>query len=194
MDPDNAVSISLWNHLFIDPYAVDEPKAVGWSATSVRNRIWDLRGGKSSVKNRNLWHPKDDPDAKPVDFLYGEWNHLKVVTREDGYDCYLNGVLVEQASLTRYPLLGAVATDDDRRVIVKLVNFSDEREPVDLTLDCDVEDLFEVELLAGSPDACNTMEHPRQIAVKTLTLQGASRSFCYEAPASSVSILRLQKR
>ncbi len=193
LDADNAVSVSLWNHLFIDPYAIDEPKAVGWSVASTRNRVWDLRNGKSSVKNRHMWHPQDDPDAKPVDIRYGEWNHLKVVTREDGYDCWLNGELVEQAQLPTFPTLGAVATTTDDTVIVKIVNMANTAEPVEIALDCDVESAYRTELLAGNPDDRNTMEEPCKVATKTVDLTGAARNFTYEAPASSVSVLLLKK-
>ena len=193
LEADNAVSVSLWNHLFIDPYAIDEPKAVGWSVAANRNRVWDLRGGKSSVKNRQMWHPTDDPDAKPVNIRYGEWNHLKVVTREDGYDCWLGDELVEHAMLPTFPTLGAVAPTDEDTVILKLVNMADAAEPVEITLDCPVESDYTVELLAGAPEDRNTLAEPEKVSAKVLARTGAAQAFTYEAPASSVSVLLLKK-
>ena len=193
MDADNAVSVSLWNHLFIDPYAIDEPKAIGWSVASTRNRVWDIRKGKSSVKNRNMWHPTDDPEAKPINFNYGEWNHLKVVTRENGYDCWLNGVQVESANLPTYPTLGATVSTDADEVIVKIVNMSGQNESVQISLDCDVQNAYQRVLLKGDPKGQNSLECPNNISPVEDVLEGASSNFCYEAPSYSVSILLLKK-
>lgn len=193
LDSDNAVTLTLWNHLFIDPYAIDEPKALGWGIQSVRNRTWDLRDGKSSVQQRNFWRPKADPDARDVSLKYGEFNHLKVVTRPDGYDCYLNGELIHQAMLPTYPLIATVATTDEETVYLKVVNVSDALQDVEVALDCNVESDYVAEVIAAAPDARNSLDDPNNVSVRTSALTGAAQSFVYRAPASSVSVLKLKK-
>ena len=78
-------------------------------------------------------------------------------------------------------------------MIVKIVNFSDSPEPVEITLDCDVESEYTVGLLTGGATDENSLEDPEHVHDVLLQAAGASRSFTYEAPALSVNILTLKK-
>ena len=95
--------------------------------------------------------------------------------------------------LPSYPAAGTVATDTDDSVIVKIVNFGNNEEPVALSLDCDVEPDYTVALLTGNATDENSMESPENIHDILLRASGASRSFTHTVPALSVSILTLRK-
>ena len=78
-------------------------------------------------------------------------------------------------------------------MIVKVVNFSDEREPVAISLDCDVKPDYTVGLLTANATDENSLEAPENVHDVLLQASGASRSFVYEAPALSVNVLTLTK-
>ena len=87
-----------------------------------------------------------------------------------------------------------MVTDDEEQVIIKIVNFSDEKEGVEITLDCDVEEEYTIGLLTGKATDENSLEAPEHVRDAELQASGASREFTYEAPGLSVSILRLRKK
>ena len=89
--------------------------------------------------------------------------------------------------------MGCVATDTDEQVIIKIVNFGDREEPVEITLDCDVEPEYTAGLLTGNATDENSLDDPEHVHDILLQATGASRCFTYEAPALSVNILTLTK-
>ena len=90
--------------------------------------------------------------------------------------------------------MGTVATDTAEHVYIKIVNFSDDAEQVEITLDCDVEPDYTVGLLTGQATDENSLEKPENVHDIRLQESGASRAFTYEAPALSVNILKLKKQ
>jgi hypothetical protein len=64
---------------------------------------------------------------------------------------------------------------------------------VELTLDCDVQPDYSVGLLTGNATDENSLDAPENVHDVLLQAHGASRSFVYDAPALSVSILTLNK-
>ena len=60
-------------------------------------------------------------------------------------------------------------------------------------LDVDVESQYTVNILTGEAEDENSLEVPEGVCDKLIQAEGASRSFTYEAPALSVSALRLKK-
>lgn len=67
-------------------------------------------------------------------------------------------------------------------------------DPIEISLDCGVEREYEAVLLTGEKTAENTFEEPEKVSDKTVKMEGASKKFIYEAPAYSVSVLRLKKK
>ena len=72
-------------------------------------------------------------------------------------------------------------------------SFSDDAEPVEIELDCDVKPDYTVDLLTGNATAENSLEFPDNVHDISVRSTGASRSFVYQAPALSVNILKLAK-
>ncbi|MBR3431478.1 MAG: hypothetical protein IKG87_15405 [Clostridia bacterium] len=104
----------------------------------------------------------------------------------------VNGEQVGTVDLPSYPALGTVATTTENSVIVKIVNFGSAAEPVLITLDCDVEPDYSVALLTGNAEDENRIDAPQNVRDVLLQASGASRSFVYDAPGLSVSILTLR--
>jgi alpha-L-arabinofuranosidase len=155
---------------------------------------WTIDGTNCTVTDGNFFRrtrlTEDIENAVDLE----KYNNFKVITRENGFDCYINGQLVQSADLPAYPAIAATAATDDGKVIIKAVNITDKAQNIELALDCPVKSDYELQLLTGdSPDAVNTLDAPLAVAPVTESLTGAAQSFTYEAPAYSFSILTLTK-
>ena len=164
-----------------------------WSMRFLEVSRWILSGGKSYVA-RDSFPPKPISEAKEVSLKKNEFNHLKYTVAGHFVTLEVNGEAVDTVELPSYPAMGTVATEDDKHVFVKIVNFADSAEPVEITLDCDVEENYTVGLLTGNATDENSIEKPENVHDVTLRASGASRAFVYEAPALSVNILTLTKK
>ena len=105
----------------------------------------------------------------------------------------MDGQLVLQAALPSYPAVEAVADTDEAHVIVKIVNFTEQDEAIDLSLDTEVQSAYTVKLLTGDALAENRIDDPEHVRDTEFIAQGAARDFIYHAPAWSLSVLILDK-
>lgn len=121
------------------------------------------------------------------------WHDFKVETFVGGFRGYVDGQLVLQAALPSYPAVEAVADTDEAHVIVKIVNFTEQDEAIDLSLDTEVQSAYTVKLLTGDALAENRIDDPEHVRDTEFVAQGAARNFVYHAPAWSLSVLILDK-
>lgn len=163
-----------------------------WSMRFLEVSRWILSDGKSYVA-RDSFPAKAISEAKEVSLKEGEFNHLKYTVSGHEITLEVNGEVIDTVELPYYPAMGTVVTDTDDEVIVKIVNFADEKEKVEITLDVDVESHYTVNILTGAAEDENSLDAPERVCDKILQAEGASRSFTYEAPALSVNALRLKK-
>ena len=196
-DPDNPVTLSVWNYHPETDAGVEEPKDFGWNLFSVTRQVWGLYDGEGVTEDTRYRMRFRQQPGKPrgvkLDIDYTRFNTYKIVTRPDGYDCYIDGVLVQSADLRKYPAVAATASVDGDTVIVKIVNISNTDREVRIELDCEVAAKGQAQVLTGRPDAVNTLDDPERVCVMGKTISGAARRFSYGAPACSVSVLRLKK-
>ena len=164
-----------------------------WSMRFLEVSRWILSGGKSYVA-RDSFPPQPISEVKEASLKKNDFNHLKYTVDGHFVTLEVNGERIDRVELPSYPAMGTVATEDDVHVFVKIVNFSDSTEPVEITLDCDVEEDYTVGLLTGNATDENSIEKPENVHDVTLQASGASRAFVYEAPALSVNILTLTKK
>jgi alpha-L-arabinofuranosidase len=153
---------------------------------------WILSGGKSWVA-RDSFPPRPISESKDVRLKANAFNHLKYTVSGHSVTLEVNGETVDTVELPSYPAMGTVATDTDDTLILKIVNFSDKNEPVEITLDCDVESEYTVGLLTGKATDENSLDSPEHVHDVLLQASGAGRFFAYDAPALSVSVLTLVK-
>ena len=151
-----------------------------------------IKDGKAAVL-RGLIRPKTLAEV-PVEVREGEFHRLacEFTTKEAVF--FLDGAELVRVTLPNYPSMSSVATATDDEIIVKIVNFSEEPDDVTISLDADVEDAYIVDRFCGEAAGENTIEHPENISDEELTLNGASRTFVYQAPGMSVNALKLKLR
>ena len=163
-----------------------------WSMRFLEVSRWIISGGKSWIA-RDSFPAKPTSAPKDVHLKTNDFNHLKYTVSGHTVTLEVNGEEIGAEELPSYPAMGTVATDAEDSVILKIVNFSDREEPVEITLDCDVEPDYTAGLLTGNATDENSLEDPEHVHDVLLRLSGASRSFIYAAPALSVNILTLKK-
>ena len=164
-----------------------------WSMRFLEVSRWILSDGRSWVARGSL---RSSPLSEPREALLRKnaFNHLKYTVSGHAVTLEVNGQKIDTVALPSYPAMGTVATDTDEHLFIKIVNFSDAPEPVDITLDCDVEEEYTVGLLTGSATDENSLDNPLRVHDITLPASGAAKAFVYEAPALSVNILKLKKK
>ena len=163
-----------------------------WSMRFLEVSRWILKDGKSFVA-RDSFPPRPISEPKDVLLEKNAFNHLKYTVSGHRITLEVNGKVIDTVELPSYPSMGSVATDTEDKVIVKIVNFADTPETVDITLDCDVASAYTVGLLTGGAEDENSLENPENVHDVLLQAEGASCSFAYEAPALSVNVLTLTK-
>ncbi|MBR2852811.1 MAG: alpha-L-arabinofuranosidase [Clostridia bacterium] len=164
-----------------------------WSMRFLEVSRWIISDGKSWVA-RDSFPPKPISEAKAVNLEANAFNHLKYTVSGHTVTLEVNGEKTDTVELPFYPAMGTVATDTEKTVILKIVNFSDWSEQVEIMLDCDVESDYTVGLLTGNATDENSIDNPENVHDVLLHASGADRFFCYDAPAMSVSILTLIKK
>lgn len=164
-----------------------------WGMRFLEVSRWILSGGKSWVA-RGSFSPRPLAAAKDVRLKVNEFNRLQYTVSGHTLTLEVNGEVVDAVELPHYPAMGTVATDSEDSVIVKVVNFGEKPEPVEISLDCDVEPDYTVGLLTGSATDENSLEAPENIHDVLVRASGAARAFVYEAPALSVNVLTLTKK
>ncbi|MBB6048770.1 alpha-L-arabinofuranosidase C-terminal domain-containing protein [Armatimonas rosea] len=130
----------------------------------------------------------------------GRWYDIKIECLGPRIKCYLDGKLLHDITLPPPPsAIHAVTTRDEKTgdILVKLVNGGKSAHTTTINLQ-------NVGKLTGKgtatvlthtdPQAENSFAQPTRIAPVTKPLTGVAPSFTYDAPAYSVSILRLKTR
>ena len=165
-----------------------------WNAKLIRPFRWEIVDGVSRLQEVRFPRPKDLTEPKPVSLRMGEFNKLRYVLSDEYMELYVNGELIHKVQKPHFDAMAAVVCDSDDEVIVKAVNMAGTPDPIEISLDCDVESGYQVLLLTGDPLAENSLDDPDNVHDVTVEKTGAGRSFTYEAPAYSVNILRLKKK
>lgn len=163
-----------------------------WSMRFLEVSRWILSEGKSYVA-RGSFPPVPISEPAPVRLDKNAFNHLKYTVEGHTVTLEVNGATAGTVELPGYPAMGTVATVTDEEVIVKIVNFADEKEPVEITLDCGVKPDYTVGLLTGGAEDENSLENPEKVKDRLIRATGAARRFVYEAPALSVNVLTLKR-
>ena len=163
-----------------------------WSMRFLEVSRWILSGGVSFVA-RGSFPPVPLSEPKPAPLRINEYNRLRYTVSGHRVALEVNGEAVDTVELPYYPAMGTVATDSGENVILKIVNFSGEDEPVEITLDCGVQPGYTVGLLTGDAEDENSLDAPERVRDVTFRASGAARSFVYQAPALSVNVLTLTK-
>ena len=193
-EKDNPVTLSVWNFHPNTDAGCNEPKDPGWNLRSVRNQVWKIENGRGTTETRSFFERNlPEPDKTELEIDYTRFNTYTVKTYHGGYECYINGILVQKKSLTKHPIISTVATADEDTIILKLIHIGDADTEVEICLDCDVAPDASTEILAAELDAVNSMENKYNVIPVHGEIHNAGKTFTYQTPARSINILRLRK-
>lgn len=163
-----------------------------WAMFGLEMLRWVITDGKSKVI-RGGGRVSDVSEEKPVNLKLGQYNKFKYVLTLTDVSLYLNDELIDVVKLPHYQSMCSVVTDTDDKVIIKVVNFDEREDDIEINLDCDVESAYTVGLLTGEPEDENYIDNPENVHDILVEKTGAARSFTYKAPAMSVNIITLKK-
>ena len=163
-----------------------------WMLFNLEPLRWMFQDGQATLMRGGF---RLEPVAGPVrvNVRYGAFNKVRYVLKDTEVDLYLNDELIQTVELPHYPSLCSVCTDSDDEVIIKIVNFSEKGDDVQIDLDCDVASEYRVEYLTGEADAENTLADPELVRDRLETRMGAGREFVFSAAPLSVNVLILRK-
>ena len=131
----------------------------------------------------------------------GRWYDLRLEVTGNRVRGFVDGKLVtdtneEPAAAPLSAIASATYSTTDHTVIVKIVNPGSDA--VDMTIHVrgaiKIDPKAKAIVLAGDPNAVNTIEQPTNIAPKQETLTNASESFHRTFPPHSFTLLRLSAK
>lgn len=156
----------------------------GWG--NQRHAIEKCAGGKSELSG-----------SVPGGVETGKWYDIKVELAGARIRCYLDGKLIHDAEDTGPAPLSAVAgrVDQTGEIVVKVVNFTGQPQPTDITLEgvanLQPEGTATI-LTADDPEAENSFSQPTRVAPVTVPVRGVAPQFSYTFLPWSVTVLRLR--
>ena len=165
-----------------------------WYAALVRPFLWKIEGNHCSFEEFGFQQDKKLTEDFTISLTPGTYHRFGYETDGTYIRLLLDGEVQKEIAIPASPSFASVTTDTEDSVIIKAVNLLGEPDPVAISLDCDVESDYDLTLLTGRKEDYNSFEETEKVHDITLRKQGAGREFIYEAPAYSVSVLKLQKR
>lgn len=165
-----------------------------WYAALIRPYLWKIQGNNCSLEEFGFMQDRKLAGDFTISAEPGAYHRFGYETDGKQVRLFLDGELQKEIAVPSSPSFASVTCDTEEEVIIKAVNLSSEPDAVQISLDCEVESEYTVTVLTGEKDAGNSFEEPEKVHDVTLTKQGASAEFCYEAPRYSVNVLRLKKR
>ena len=166
-----------------------------WNAGDIKPLLWKIEDNRSTVLQQEF--PKDRVLAQQEGLSIGGGEEYVALRAEgDGavVKLYADGALIHEVRLPDFAAIKTVVTETETEILIKGVNMSAEKTPLQILLDCSVEECFREERIAGDPDAENDFEHPDRVGIRTAECRGAGRDFVYEAAPYSVFVLTLTRR
>lgn len=191
---DNPVTFSIWNHHPQTDAGCNEPRDTEWTVRSVRNQVWRIFDGISATRVPRFFEKPLMPEEQTaVEIDYGRFNRYKIVCDHFGYTCYINDKPVQKKLHPLHPLISGAAVQDAEYVYLKLVNVDGAEKEIQITLDCDAEEMVEAEFVQAKPEAVNSFEEKDSVFAVCRTISGGS-DFIYSIPAHSVNVLKMRKK
>lgn len=164
-----------------------------WMLFNLDPLRWMFKDGSATLMRGGI-RLEPIAESKDVNIRYGEFNKVRYELGKTHVKLFLNDDLIQTVELPNYPAMCSVVTEDEKEVIIKVVNFSDKEDNVNISLDTLVESDYVAEVLSGKADAENSLDIPENIHDRIVKLNGAGKNFVYKADALSVNVLRFEKK
>lgn len=165
-----------------------------WSNFGVRPLWWKIEGNKCYVEETSFPVSRRLTEDFSIDITSGAWHRFGYETEGKTVRLFIDGVLVKEIELPFSPSFASVTTETDEEILIKAVNLLEDTDPLQISLDREVESDYQVLLLTGEKGAENTFTQPEAVRDQLLTLKGADKNFIYVMPGYSVSVIRLKKK
>ncbi len=172
----------------------EEQEKREWDFRFVHPYQWIIENGVSRIVDTGYRPHRDLCAPAPVRLREGEYNDLRMEADEERLRVWLNGEFVQEAALPSRQKTAAVVTSDGDALIVKLVNFSDSAENVEISLDCAVEPEYMLAYLSGEGGTVNSIENPTAVHDREERCTGAAQTFTFAAKPYSANVLTLRKK
>lgn len=165
-----------------------------WTPFGVRPLLWKIKGSTHSFEETVFPKNHKLTDDFTVELEPGVYHRFAYETDGTHVLLYVDDRLVQKVEIPYSASFACVATENDSEILLKMVNMAQKADPVQITLDCSVESSYRATVLSGEKEMENSFEEPEKVRDREVCLEGASESFVYEAPACSVSVVRLKKK
>lgn len=192
--PDNALTLSIWNQLIITDAGCNEPRDYDWNLRSVSNKIWKIADGQGTTETRSFFeHHLPAPAMTDLHIDYNHYNTYKIVANKEGYQCYINNRLMHCQSVKTHNSIYTSVSADEKMIYIKLVCTASEAQNVKITLDKPVTPDYEVWTVRGQPDDMNSFDAPNHVSRTISNHANASEEFIFTAAPYSVNVIRLRR-
>ena len=189
----SSAGLSVGNRLIARGLSTEERLKLNYEG--LVSYCWRIEGGTSAVYMVRREKTDQLCISVPLELDDGR-HHWKMTWGDHGFTCSVDGNVIHEAvPAAQMPLITASATVDetDGDVIVKLVNISDEPQPVKVLTDIVVAPTINTLILTSDRKTDqNTMEEPEKVIPKAGTCDMTDG--VYQAPANSVNILRIHTK
>ena len=196
-DQNTPVTFSVFNSCPASDAGCNEPKDTEWNRRVIRNQIWRIENGKSSLRVPRIFEkPVPESEKVPTAIDYSRWNHYKMTADRFGYQCFINGELVTEKKQPLHPVLHASCETTEKEIFLKVVNVSSTTQDLAIFVDTAVLPEISAELIQGTPEQQNSFENPLKISAhkQTITVRFEDDgSFTVPVPAYSVNVYRMKK-
>ena len=166
------------------------------------NLYWWNMGGwgntQSCVEKGSLGGRSIIGDSKPMNLSNGKWYKIKIEVTGETYRCYLDGKLIHEFTDVQNfdPLYAHVGRTESGKVIIKIVNVTEEAQNVKISLKNApaLSQNARVTVISGGADDENSFRVPKQVAPASETFSGVSSDFTYPAKPCSLTILEIDAK
>lgn len=131
----------------------------------------------------------------------GRWYDIRIEVTQTTMKCYVDGELIISSAIPRsQPVYVTSSVDDETGdIILKVVNVTDAPNSVQILLenagDTFINPTADVTVVASErKNATNSARSPETVVPVASRLEGVSTDFVYEAPAYSMTVLRIHTR
>ena len=126
------------------------------------------------------------------------WYNIRIEVDGESYKCYLDGKLIHSYTDVKNfdEMFSHVGETNDGKVLVKIVNVSENSRTVDIALNNVgfLSDKGEAVTISGEQYDENSFSDPKKVSPKTKQFDGVSENFSYTVPPYSATVLTLQKK
>lgn len=165
-----------------------------WNAGVVNPFQWRIKEGISTFTEKRYPKAVSLTKEAKVCLKRGEYNKFKYVVTGKYIYLYVNDEMIQEVEVPHFPAMASVVSDTEREIIIKIVNIASAEDDIHISLDCEVESEYKVNILTGSKYDENSLEAPTKVHDQEVQLSGAAKDFIYHASEYSINVIHLVKK